>query len=160
MKRRVALEFTMVGLDGDRPQFTIGIVSAMLGLSDQTLRLYEKHGLVKPARVGGERTYSKGDVQWLMCLRHLIHAEKVSVAGVRRLLEFAPCWEHVACPPEVRVRCAAPRKYARPCWELTQRFCFRPVPHCETCGVFAVGRAGRVGTGSGAAPQAEVSTTG
>lgn len=106
MERRVALEFTMVGLDGDRPQFPIGIVSAMLGLSDQTLRLYEKHGLVKPARVGGERTYSKGDVQWLMCLRHLIHAEKVSVAGVRRLLEFAPVGNTSLARP--RWGCAAP----------------------------------------------------
>lgn len=71
----------------------IGPVAARLGVTEQTLRLYEVHGLVKPARRGRDRAYRPGDIQWLDCLRRLIHVEKVSIEGVKRLLRFAPCWE-------------------------------------------------------------------
>jgi MerR family transcriptional regulator/heat shock protein HspR len=59
--------------------FPIGIVAEMLGVTEQTLRLYEAHGLVKPARRNRERYYCPGDVQWLECLRCLIHQDKVSI---------------------------------------------------------------------------------
>jgi len=77
----------------DHPLFPIGVVAERLGVSDQTLRLYEVKGLVKPARRNGERYYSMNDVQWLTCLRRLIHGEKVSIEGIRMLLQYAPCWE-------------------------------------------------------------------
>jgi len=73
--------------------FPIGVVADLLGVTEQTLRLYESQGLVKPARRNRERYYCAGDVQWLECLRHLVHTEKVSIAGVKRLLQFAPCWD-------------------------------------------------------------------
>jgi hypothetical protein len=73
--------------------FPIGVVADLLGVTEQTLRLYEVQGLVKPTRKHRERYYCAGDVQWLECLRHLIHREKVSIEGVKRLLTFAPCWK-------------------------------------------------------------------
>ena len=71
----------------------IGPVAARLGVTEQTLRLYEVHGLVKPVRRGRDRAYNPGDIQWLACLRRLIHVDKVSIEGVKRLLHFAPCWK-------------------------------------------------------------------
>jgi MerR family transcriptional regulator/heat shock protein HspR len=73
--------------------FPIGIVADLLGVTEQTLRLYEVQGLVRPSRRNRERYYCAGDVQWLECLRRLIHREKVSIEGVKRLLHFAACWE-------------------------------------------------------------------
>ena len=73
--------------------FPIGVVADLLGVTEQTLRLYESQGLVKPARRNRERYYCAGDVQWLECLRRLVHVEKVSIEGVKRLLHFAPCWD-------------------------------------------------------------------
>jgi hypothetical protein len=81
----------------------IGVVADLLGVSEQTLRLYETQGLVKPARRNRERYYCAGDVRWLGCLRHLIHAEKVSIEGVKRLLNFAPCWKIIGS--EARGHC-------------------------------------------------------
>jgi MerR family transcriptional regulator/heat shock protein HspR len=81
----------------------IGVVADLLGVSEQTLRLYEVHGLVKPARRNRERSYCAGDVRWLGCLRRLIHTEKVSIEGVKRLLTFAPCWKIIG--PEARGHC-------------------------------------------------------
>jgi MerR family transcriptional regulator/heat shock protein HspR len=82
--------------------FPIGVVADLLGVTEQTLRLYESHGLVKPARRNRERYYCAGDVQWLECLRRLIHMEKVSIEGVKRLLRFAPCWEIIGLPQELQ----------------------------------------------------------
>ena len=79
--------------DPARPLAPIGVVADLLGVTGQTLRLYERHGLIRPARRKGERLYSAYDLHWLECLRHLIHGAKVSIEGVRRLLHFAPCWE-------------------------------------------------------------------
>lgn len=82
--------------------FPIGVVADLLGVTEQTLRLYESHGLVKPARRNRERYYCAGDVQWLECLRRLIHMEKVSIEGVKRLLRFAPCWDIIGLPQELQ----------------------------------------------------------
>ncbi len=90
-----------VGGDGERPLYSIGVVADLLGVSGQTLRLYESHGLIKPARRKGERYYSQKDLRWLHCLRRLIHEEKVSIEGVKRLLRFAPCWEIIGFREEV-----------------------------------------------------------
>ncbi len=81
--------------DADRPVYPIGVVAEHLGVSGQTLRLYEWKGLLSPARRNGERYYSTCDVRWLECLRRLIHEDKLSVEGVRHLLHFAPCWKVV-----------------------------------------------------------------
>ncbi len=81
--------------------FPIGIVAEMLGVTEQTLRLYESHGLVKPARRARERYYCLGDVQWLECLRRLIHRDKISIEGVKRLLGYAPCWEILGAARDV-----------------------------------------------------------
>jgi MerR family transcriptional regulator/heat shock protein HspR len=81
---------------------SIGVVADLLGVTEQTLRLYESQGLVKPLRRNRERHYRAGDVQWLECLRRLIHTEKVSIEGVKRLLHFAPCWEIIGFPQEVQ----------------------------------------------------------
>ncbi len=89
--------------NGDQgARFPIGVVADLLGVTEQTLRLYETQGLVKPARRNRERYYCAGDVQWLECLRHLIHTEKVSIEGVKRLLHFAPCWEIIGLPQELQ----------------------------------------------------------
>ncbi len=94
-----------IGPSGDPGAcFPIGVVADLLGVTEQTLRLYEAHGLVKPARRNRERYYCAGDVQWLECLRRLIHREKVSIEGVKRLLHFAPCWEILGFPQDLQCR--------------------------------------------------------
>lgn len=120
----------------DRPLYPIGVAAELLGVTDQTLRLYESQGLIKPARRNRERYYSPNDLKWLECLRHLIHVDKVSIAGIKRLLDFAPCWEIANCPPDEMSQCTASLKYAKPCWELTRRLCPQRTLRCEDCSVY------------------------
>ena len=46
----------------DMPLYTIGVVSELLGITNQTLRLYEKHDLIKPSRKNKNRFFSENDM--------------------------------------------------------------------------------------------------
>ncbi len=93
--------------------FPIGVVADLRGVTEQTLRLYASQGLLKPARRSRERFYYAGDVQRLECLRHLIQKDEVSIEGVPRLLHFAPCWEIVGSPEDLRCgQCAVLRDHS------------------------------------------------
>ena len=55
------------------PILTIGVASEMVKLSPETLRLYERGGLLCPARtLTGRRMYSYNDIEWINCIRNLI----------------------------------------------------------------------------------------
>ncbi len=119
------------------PLYSIGVVSELMGTTDQTLRLYEKHGLIKPARRNKNRFYSENDIKWLRCVRDLIHVRKISIEGIKKLLEYAPCWEITSCPEERKSNCSAFKDKTKPCWELNDMFCNKEAGKpCEDCVVF------------------------
>ena len=119
------------------PLYTIGVVSELLGITNQTLRLYEKHGLIKPSRKNKNRFYSENDVKWLSCVRELIHDKKISIEGIKKLLHYAPCWEITDCPENRKSTCLAYKDRLKACWELNQMICSRkPAAGCEDCIVF------------------------
>jgi MerR family transcriptional regulator/heat shock protein HspR len=119
------------------PLYPIGIVAELIGTTDQTLRLYEKHGLIKPARRNKNRFYSENNIKWLRCLRDLIHNQKISIEGIKKLLEYAPCWEITSCPDERKGKCSAYIDKTKPCWELNRMICNTESGRiCEDCVVF------------------------
>ena len=119
------------------PLYPIGIVAELIGTTDQTLRLYEKHGLIKPARRNKNRFYSENNIKWLRCLRDLIHNQKISIEGIKKLLDYAPCWEITSCPDERRGKCSAYIDKTKPCWELNRMICNTESGRiCEDCVVF------------------------
>jgi MerR family transcriptional regulator/heat shock protein HspR len=119
------------------PLYPIGIVAELIGTTDQTLRLYEKHGLIKPARRNKNRYYSENDIKWLRCLRDLIHNRKISIQGIKKLMEYAPCWEITECSEERRNSCTAFIDKTKPCWELNRLICQRESGKiCEDCVVY------------------------
>jgi len=119
------------------PLYPIGIVAELIGTTDQTLRLYEKHGLIKPARRNKNRYYSENDIKWLRCLRDLIHNRKISIQGIKKLLDYAPCWEITECSEERKTSCTAYIDRTKPCWELNRLICNRESGKiCEDCVVY------------------------
>jgi len=92
------------GTDG-QPRYNRGAAASLVGTAAQTLRNYEKYGFLSPARDRKSRLYSGNDITWLRCLRELIHTRKYSVKAVKKLLEYAPCWELSNCPEERRANC-------------------------------------------------------
>lgn len=119
------------------PLYPIGIVAELIGTTDQTLRLYEKHGLIKPARRNKNRYYSENDIKWIRCLRDLIHNQKISIEGIKKLLDYAPCWDITRCSEQQRSKCSAYIDHTKPCWELNRAICNTESGKlCEDCIVY------------------------
>lgn len=87
--------------------YPIGVAAKMLNVHPRTLRIYEAEGLIQPAHVGSRRVFSANDIQWITCLRTLIHEEGISIPGLKKLLEFAPCWEIKGCSACIHEGCEA-----------------------------------------------------
>ena len=66
--------------------YAISVAAEMVSMQVQNLRVYERHGLVSPARTsGGTRLYSQADVDQLHRVRELL-AEGLNLAGVARVV--------------------------------------------------------------------------
>ncbi len=73
----------------DEPLYPISVVARMLHLHEQTLRMYERHGFLTPARVSGKnRLYSQRDVQTIESIVYLVRERHLNLAGVRMVLEM------------------------------------------------------------------------
>lgn len=73
----------------DEPVFQISIVSRMVGLHQQTIRSYERVGLIRPARsAGNTRLYSQEDVERLQQVVRLVNDLGVNLAGVEVILHL------------------------------------------------------------------------
>jgi MerR family transcriptional regulator/heat shock protein HspR len=126
--------FIKNGMKSDMPLYTISVVSELLGTTNQTLRLYEKHNLIKPYRKNKNRLYSENDIKWLFCIREIIHNKKISIEGLKKLLNYAPCWEIKDCPEDKRKLCEAYKDKTKKCWELKKNFCsFSEGTKCRSC---------------------------
>jgi MerR family transcriptional regulator/heat shock protein HspR len=72
----------------ERAVYVISVAAELAGMHPQTLRIYERKGLVDPARtVGGSRRYSDVDIAQLMRIQELTSAG-LNLEGVRRVLEL------------------------------------------------------------------------
>jgi len=89
------------------PVYPIGVAAKLLDVHPRTLRLYEAEGLISPHYKGGRRIFSQSDIQWVSCLRSMIHDEGISIPGIKRLLKYEPCWKILDCPKEVYESCEA-----------------------------------------------------
>jgi len=75
--------------DGDTPVYVISVAAELADLHPQTLRAYEREGLLTPARTeGGTRRYSRRDVERLRFIRTLTQDEGLNLAGVRVVLDL------------------------------------------------------------------------
>jgi MerR family transcriptional regulator/heat shock protein HspR len=75
--------------DRGKPLYMIGVVADMLNVHPQTLRFYEKKGLVRPSRtVGRTRMYSAEDVDELSRLLRLTRDLGVNLAGIEVILKM------------------------------------------------------------------------
>lgn len=72
----------------DRALFSISVAAELSGLHPQTLRAYEREGLLEPARTsGGTRRYSGAEVDYLREISALADAG-VNIAGMRRIVDL------------------------------------------------------------------------
>jgi MerR family transcriptional regulator/heat shock protein HspR len=73
----------------DEPLYVISVAAEMAGMHPQTLRQYDRLGLVSPGRAGGGgRRYSLRDIDVLREVQRLSQDEGVNLAGIKRILEL------------------------------------------------------------------------
>jgi len=98
--------------DKDEPIYTISIAARLVRpiketsgdikpLHAQTLRMYEREGLVKPKRVGRNRLYSDRDIERLRQIQHLTQDRGVNLAGVEIILDLLEQIEDLRRKPEM-----------------------------------------------------------
>ena len=72
--------------DSQRAVFVISVAAELSGMHPQTLRIYERKGLIDPFRTpGGTRRYSQEDIERLQLIQEMT-AEGMNLEGVRRVL--------------------------------------------------------------------------
>jgi MerR family transcriptional regulator/heat shock protein HspR len=74
--------------DNERALYIISVAAELAGVHPQTLRIYERKGLIEPQRTEGRsRRYSDRDIELLQHIQELTN-EGVGLAGVKRVLEL------------------------------------------------------------------------
>jgi MerR family transcriptional regulator/heat shock protein HspR len=81
----------------------ISVAAKMLGMHPQTLRKYERLGLVQPTRtIGSMRLYSRDEVERIRLIKRLVDEAGINLAGVQRLLSIVDIVQRLR--PMVRER--------------------------------------------------------
>ena len=115
--------------DDETPVFVISVAAQLAGMHAQTLRQYDRLGLVSPSRTrGGGRRYSARDVTLLREVQRLSQEEGVSLAGIQRILDL----ENQVLALRSRVT------------ELRSEVDALRLAICSSTRVFAAGRAGEI----------------
>ena len=76
-------------IDENKPVYMIGIVAKLVGVHPQTLRFYEKEGLIKTARTEGQtRLYSELEFRKIKKIVYLTKKKGINIAGVKEILNM------------------------------------------------------------------------
>lgn len=74
--------------ESQRAVFVISVAAELAGMHPQTLRIYERKGLIDPARTpGGTRRYSQEDIERLQLIQDMTN-QGMNLEGVRQVLEL------------------------------------------------------------------------
>jgi MerR family transcriptional regulator, heat shock protein HspR len=124
-------------IENTRGYFTIGEAADILEVSVPTIRMYEREGLIIPFRKDSRhRRFSSSDIERIRCMRRMITEEKVSIAGIRRILALIPCWKIKDCPQEAREKCSAYMQVNAACWSASRKAWHCKSADCRQCTVY------------------------
>ena len=102
------------------PVFPIGIVSELLDVHPETVRVWERHGIINPKRRSGKRFYSEIDLKRLQFIQRLIN-ERLNLPAIRHYLRLYPCWQLDGCP--ACMHRSDLTTCTKPCWKEEGTYC-------------------------------------
>jgi MerR family transcriptional regulator/heat shock protein HspR len=117
----------------NRPLYTIGITSDLLDVHSETLRVWERHGLLQPHRKHGQRLYTNNDLKRLSFIKELV-TRGLNLAGISEYLSFYPCWLRDDCPSCMRR--SNSETCGKRCWKEKGTYCrisLEETDVCDTC---------------------------
>ena len=117
------------------PLFPIGVVSELLNVHPETIRVWERYGIIKPQRRSGRRFYSETDLKRLRFVQRLM-AENLNLPAIRHYLQLYPCWESDACP--ACMHSSASGMCSKLCWKEEGTYCqvYGDESACSNCEFF------------------------
>lgn len=72
----------------EEPVYIISVAARLADVHPQTLRIYERKGLINPARVHNRRRYSEADIQRCRLIQELTQEMGVNLAGVKMIMDM------------------------------------------------------------------------
>ena len=124
-------------IDKYEPVLTIGTVAAQIGISVQSIRLYEKEGLVLPHKTeSGHRMFSMHDLDRLKCIREMLTTGGLNINGARRLMSMVPCWDYKGGLDEDCRNCPVYYEANGPCWTRGDVGPKCQLVNCRDCAVY------------------------
>jgi MerR family transcriptional regulator/heat shock protein HspR len=75
-------------MDADEPVYVISIAARIVGVHQQTLRMYERQGLVQPKRASNRRLYSRRDIERVRQIQRLVADLGVNLAGAEVIMRM------------------------------------------------------------------------
>src|SRR3990172_4618105 len=76
-------------MDADEPVYVISIAARIVGVHQQTLRMYERQGLLQPWRKANRRLYSRRDIERVRQIQRLVSDLGVNLAGAEVILRMS-----------------------------------------------------------------------
>lgn len=103
------------------PLYSIGVVSELLDVHPETIRLWEKAGIVQPPqRRSGKRFYSERDHKRLQFV-HMLAQEGLTVRAMLYYLRLYPCWKTAGCSG--CMHSSSQIASTKPCWQEPGTYC-------------------------------------
>ncbi len=121
-------------LNEEKGLYTIGTVAEIIDEHPETLRVWERNGVIQPGRVNNQRRYSNNDLKKLKFIKQLIHEKGLNLAGVRHLIMLYPCWNMKSCKGGAMRNSTIAINDAKPCWKIENTFCLKADDKAEVCG--------------------------
>ena len=103
------------------PLYSIGVVSELLSVHPETIRTWEKFGVVQPPqRRSGKRSYSEKDLSRLQFIQKLA-SEGLTMRAIRYYLRLYPCWKMTDCSG--CINSSDQISGVKPCWQEPDTYC-------------------------------------
>ncbi|MEX2535866.1 MAG: helix-turn-helix transcriptional regulator [Trueperaceae bacterium] len=91
-------------IDRNKPLYVISVAAELVDMHPQTLRLYERKGLIEPSRSAGKtRLYSQRDIEQLREIRRLTQELGVNLAGVEEIIKLRLKLDQLQDNMEIRI---------------------------------------------------------
>ena len=123
--------------DEEKGLFTIGTVSELIGEHPETLRVWEKNGLIHPIRSGKQRKYSNNDIKRLNFIRSHLHEKGLNIAGVKHIINMYPCWFKKTCKGGASKNSSNVNN-SKSCWKIKDTFCVLVIDKADLCSICSV----------------------
>ena len=119
-------------MDEERGLYPISVIADIIGEHPETLRVWERNGLITPDRSGYQRRYSAGDMKRLQFIKYMIDEKGFNVASLSHLLNMYPCWYKVGCKGGMKKGCKGINS-TRPCWKEQDTYCIKVADKADMC---------------------------